>query len=393
MKKNFLYFSLVFFLFSCKKDASNIIPDGSVFISGFNQVTEINLNDGSFVSNEDYNLNSLSRNGNVFFYADAVNNIIEAYDVASNTSLWSYDIPFLENEALSNASRFRVQYVSSKLVAYYSKFNTDDFESTYHRVTFDATDGTVLEDESFTLEQRLLGSVGNNIYVYEGSPTIGINALDAGSISFLEKGFVSTSPSIPSSILSINNQPTFGIGNNLKAYNSNLSSDKWTFSAGDVINTFPIYNNDRIYLSARNKKLYCLNSTNGIASWSIDLINRLGKPLLANNSGVFWVDFISESDFSTVKLNHSNVNGNLQWTKEIALSEDNIGEAPQFLMTELPNHLILTIKMELSSEYFYNISLIEKSKGEIVWQVEHTSEDGILTNQLITSNSKLYLNN
>jgi hypothetical protein len=94
-----------------------------------------------------------------------------------------------------------------------------------------------------------------------------------------------------------------------------------------------------------------------------------------------------------VKLNHSNVYGNLQWTKEIALSEDNIGEAPQFLMTELPNHLILTIKMELSSEYFYNISLIEKSKGEIVWQVEHTSEDGILTNQLITSNSKLYLNN
>ncbi len=393
MKKIFLYLSLVSLLFSCKKDNSNVIPDGSIFISGFSQVTEINLNDGSFVSNEDYNLNSLSRNGNVFFYADAVNSIIEAYDVASNTTLWSYNIPFLDNEILGNASRFRVQYVDSKLVAYYSKSNTDDFTSTYHRITFDATDGTILENKSFASDQRLLGAVGSNIYVYAGSPTVGVKALDAGDITFPEKGFLSTSPFAILSMLSIDNQPTFVIGNNLKAYNSTLSSEKWNFSAGDVINFFPIYNNGRIYLSVRNKKLYCLNATNGNSNWSIDLINRLGKPLLANNSGVFWVDFISESNFSTVNINHSNVNGSLLWTKEIVLSEDNIGETPQFLVTDLPSHIILTVKMEISSEYFYNVSLIEKSTGKIVWQVEEPVDDGSLTNQLITSDSKLYLNN
>lgn len=392
--KNFIYLLFaILFLISCSKNSTIVIPEGNIFISGFNQVTEINLNDGSFVSNEDYNLNSLSRNGNVFFYADAVNSIIEAYDVTSNTSLWSYNIPFLDTEALGNASRLRVQYVNSKLVAYYSKYNTDNFESSYHRVTFDATDGSVLENKSFASDQRLLGSIGNNIYVYEGNPTVGVKALDAGDITFPEKGFLSTSPFAILSMLSINNQPTFVIGNSLRAYNNTLSSEKWDFPAGDVINLHPIYNNGRIYLSVRNKKLYCLNATNGSENWSIDLINSLGKPLLANSRGVFWVDFISESNFSTVKLNSSSVNGDLQWTKEIALSEENIGETPKFLMTELPNHLVLTIKMELSSEYFYNISLIEKSTGEILWQVEEVSGDSDLTNQLITSDSKLFLNN
>jgi len=254
--------------------SSAAIVDGKVFVScdDFNLYC-IDINNGQeiwhFPAGNRIRSSPAVADGKVFFGSDSTDNRVYCVDVTTHNEVWNYsaDGAVVSSPAIWNG-RVYVGTNSGRLLCLNENTGSEFWN---YSCNSGAPPNAVYSSPAVTGGRVFFGSHDKNLYC--------LNATTKAVIwHYLSAGEITSSPAV------VNGKVFFGtfdysnprlncvyaIPENDPNSDGVISENEvlWNYTAGDLVYPSPAVSDHKVFIGSKNRKLYCLDETNGAMLWN-----------------------------------------------------------------------------------------------------------------------------